>query len=64
MGELGTPYQSGKRDIQEIVYYCASRLRASLVAMAIEDDPRIVTWKKEIYIKELVFQLNGKFNNI
>jgi hypothetical protein len=54
MVEYASPYKSDRLNIQEIIFYCASRLRAALIALAIEVNPRIQTWKKDIYSIELV----------
>jgi hypothetical protein len=48
------PYESDVPNIQEVIFYCTSRLRAALIAIVNEDNPSIKGWKLDFYRNELV----------
>ena len=51
------PYESYIPNIQEIIYYGASQLRAILNVYRMEDIPSIRQWKQNFYQKELVLKV-------
>jgi hypothetical protein len=47
------PYQSDPRKIQEVIFYCALRLRAIVIDMANEKNHDKKAWKQRLYLPEL-----------
>jgi len=53
------PYENDRLNIQEIIFYCASRVRASLIDISQEKNGSKGIWKLEIFREELVYALNN-----
>jgi hypothetical protein len=48
------PYQSDPRKIQEVIFYCASRLRAIVIDLTKEENNYKRSWKQRLFLQELV----------